>query len=1029
VPTDTATATTTPTGTATASPTAGACVPTTRSFVAAADAFVYQANPTTNSGAGHELRAKLSATVQYESYLRFDPTGISGGVASATLSLTSANYAGSETASAPEARIVTGTWAEGTITWATKPAYGAVIAAGGGAWPLNSPRTWDVTAAVAGNGSVSFALVPISADTVNANSREQTSGKPTLTVTFGCAAPPTPTPTPTTAPTDTPTPTPTTGPTDTPTPLATSTPTETPPSAPTGTPTDTPTSAACVPTTRSFVAAADAFVNQASPAANSGGSAELRARLSATAQYESYLRFDLAGLSGPVTQAVLQLTAANYAGSGTVSAPGVRLVTGAWAEGTVTWATKPAYGAVLAAGGGAWAVAASYSWDVTAAVSGNGSVALALIPNSTDTVNANSREQTSGKPTLTVTFGCAAPPTPTPTPTTAPTDTPTPTPTTGPTDTPSPLATSTPTGTPTTETPTSTAIGTSTTTPTTTLPQTATTTPTVAACVPTTRSFVAAADAFVYQANPAANSGSNFELRVRVSATAQYESYLRFNLAGLNGPVTQAVLQVMAANYAGAGTASAPDVRPVTGTWSESSVTWATKPAYGAVVAAGGGAWAVAATYTWDVTTVVSGNGAVELSLIPNSTDSANANSREQTSGKPTLIVTTCAPAPTATATPGPTSTPAEGDVVVVAVGDIACREGAAPTSTQCQQMATSDVALAANPDLVLALGDLQYECGKLSDFNAAYGPSWGRLKAKTRPVVGNHEYNVSGSSAACSDQPTTPSGAEGYWAYFGGAAANPLDPTCVASCQGYYSFDVGTWHVVVLNSMLCATPFNQCGSDTSPQVQWLRDDLAAHPNQCTLAAWHHPLYSRAERSSGTRLLWQALYDHGGDVVLTGHSHLYDRYAPMDANGNLDTATGIREFLVGTGGRSFSIPGSPPPNFEVGNATTFGVLRLTLHANATYDWQFLPVPGSSFTDSGTASCHGAPGLASSGPVASAVRLPGTAGLQMRLPSGVDWLVGLVGLGFIVRGLRRSRGHTPYLRHPAQPGDVIESRTG
>ncbi|MEA2595399.1 MAG: hypothetical protein QOF01_1868, partial [Thermomicrobiales bacterium] len=205
VPTDTATATTTPTGTATASPTAGACVPTTRSFVAAADAFVYQANPTTNSGAGHELRAKLSATVQYESYLRFDPTGISGGVASATLSLTSANYAGSETASAPEARIVTGTWAEGTITWATKPAYGAVIAAGGGAWPLNSPRTWDVTAAVAGNGSVSFALVPISADTVNANSREQTSGKPTLTVTFGCAAPPTPTPTPTTAPTDTPT--------------------------------------------------------------------------------------------------------------------------------------------------------------------------------------------------------------------------------------------------------------------------------------------------------------------------------------------------------------------------------------------------------------------------------------------------------------------------------------------------------------------------------------------------------------------------------------------------------------------------------------------------------------------------------------------------------------------------------------------------------------------------------------------------------------------------------------------------------
>ncbi|MEA2595052.1 MAG: acid phosphatase type 7, partial [Thermomicrobiales bacterium] len=572
---------------------------------------------------------------------------------------------------------------------------------------------------------------------------------------------------------------------------------------------------------------------------------------------------------------------------------------------------------------------------------GNGEVSFALVPNNADGVNANSREQTSGKPTLTVTFGCAG------TGDLSPTATFTSTPTTTPTNTPTDTPTDTPTN-----------------------------TPTATTCVSRTRAFVAAADAFVYQTNPTTNSGSSVELRARLSATAQYESYLRFDVTGLSGPVTQAVLQVTSANYAGAGTASAPDVRLVTGAWAEASVTWATKPAHGAVVAAGGGAWGVNAVYAWDVSAAVASDGSISFALIPISTDAVNANSREQTSGKPVLAVTTCAPA-TPTPVPAPTSTPAAGDAVLVAVGDIACPAGRPVTSIQCQQMATSDVALAANPDLVLALGDTQYECGTLSEYNASYDPSWGRLKAKTRPVIGNHEYNIAGgTSAACPDQ-LAPSGAEGYWAYFGGAAANPQDPTCVAHCLGYYSFDVGAWHVVVLNSMLCVAPFNQCGSATSPQVQWLRSDLAAHPNQCTLAAWHHPLYGTTEKVTQTRLLWQALYDYGAEVVLVGHAHRYERYGPMNATGVLDTATGIREFIVGTGGEDLNPVGtSPSPNFEIGNAGDFGVLRMNLRANG-YDWQFLPIAGGSFTDSGSASCHGAPTAAVSGPVMLAMDVSGT----------------------------------------------------
>src|SRR6478735_3569267 len=333
-------------------------------------------------------------------------------------------------------------------------------------------------------------------------------------------------------------------------------------------------------------------------------------------------------------------------------------------------------------------------------------------------------------------------PTPTPVPATA-TETPTATdtPTETPTATEIPTATNTPINTPT---------STATATATQVLP-TLTATATVAACAPSTRLFVASADAFVNEASPATNYGIGAEIKMKLAPGQSLESYLTFTVSGLIDPVTSVTLRLASANYAGVDTVSAPDVRLLTGPWSETGVTWATKPATGALVARGGLAWGLNAPYSWNVTSAVTGNGTVSLALVGNTTDGATANSREQNSagaaGKPTLIVTTGgAPAPpppppptvtdtpiatataTATSTPTPTvvkhtTTPGGPGVTLIAAGDIACRPGKAPTGTTCQQMSTSNAALAANPDSVLAIGDTQYDCGTLADYNAAYDP------------------------------------------------------------------------------------------------------------------------------------------------------------------------------------------------------------------------------------------------------------------------------------------------------------------
>jgi hypothetical protein len=283
-------------------------------------------------------------------------------------------------------------------------------------------------------------------------------------------------------------------------------------------------------------------------------------------------------------------------------------------------------------------------------------------------------------------------------------------------------------------------------------------------------------------------------------------------------------------------------------------------------------------------------------------------------------------------------------DPVVAAAGDIACAPPGTRTASKCHQAATAD--LLAGADAVLPIGDEQYNCGQLSAFNQVYDASWGQYKSVSNPAVGDNEYAGNGCS--------TP-GASGYFTYFGDRAS-PREPGCTINCQGYYSYDVGSWHVVALNSE-CTQPGVGGCSASSPQTQWLKADLAAHPNTCTLAYFHRPYFSdKGGTIAKVKQLFTALYNGGADVLLVGHQHIYERFRPQSPSGAAAT-NGVRQFIVGTGGRSQTTPASPPPaGSEKQNSGTFGVLKLTLHPTS-YDFQFVPEAGKTFTDTGTQACH------------------------------------------------------------------------
>jgi calcineurin-like phosphoesterase family protein len=285
---------------------------------------------------------------------------------------------------------------------------------------------------------------------------------------------------------------------------------------------------------------------------------------------------------------------------------------------------------------------------------------------------------------------------------------------------------------------------------------------------------------------------------------------------------------------------------------------------------------------------------------------------------------------------------------VIAAAGDIACDpddlsfNAGFGTPDACRQRYTSDLLVDRGLAGVLALGDIQYENGQVAKYPLSYDLSWGRLKSITHPAVGNHEYQTFAAA--------------GYFDYFNGLGVQ-IGAAGDRYGKGYYSFDIGDWHLVALNSN-CNDVLGGCG-EGSPQERWLRQDLADHPTTCTLAFWHHPLFSSGPHGRGidsTRPLFRALYYHGADLVLTGHDHDYERFAPQNPDGGLDRSRGIREFIVGTGGRNLYQQAAPIANSEVRNDASFGVLELTLKPKS-YDWRFVPAAGSSFTDAGSEPCE------------------------------------------------------------------------
>ena len=269
--------------------------------------------------------------------------------------------------------------------------------------------------------------------------------------------------------------------------------------------------------------------------------------------------------------------------------------------------------------------------------------------------------------------------------------------------------------------------------------------------------------------------------------------------------------------------------------------------------------------------------------------------------------------------------------ITVYAAGDIAdCKDRAPQSSGAAKTAAMIASRLAADKDaVVLSLGDHTYPIGLLSEFTDCYEPTWGKFKARTYPTPGNHEYY----------SPL----AAGYYAYFG-AAAGP-------DRRGYYSFDLGNWHIISLNSYLRP-------EQHAAQIEWLRGDLAKNRHRCMLAFWHHPRYSSGVRGDYPQMddAWKMLDAAGAELVLSSHDHNYERFVPIDGNGQRNDQRGIRQFIVGTGGARLTSRLFSKPDSVVNDNSTHGILKLVLK-DIGYEWEFLPVKQDGFTDSGATLCH------------------------------------------------------------------------
>jgi hypothetical protein len=516
------------------------------------------------------------------------------------------------------------------------------------------------------------------------------------------------------------------------------------------------------------------------------------------------------------------------------------------------------------------------------------------------------------------------------------------------------------------------------------------------------------ADSRVLQSSPTVNSGT--VTRLDVDSPGE-QSYIRFNVTGVSGAVQSATLRLFVRN----GSSNAPSLYLTSNTWTETGITWNNKPAaIGPAIAdvgsASSGTWS-----EYDLTGDITGNGTYDFVLLPDGSDGIQYDAREGAS-PPQLVVTsgggggeppTNAPPiagdDTATTTAGtpvtinvaandvdpdgnldPASattacagctTPANGGLVSNGNGTFSYTPTTGFTGTDgfayeiCDTLDACDTAtvtvtvtpagegevfvgagdiadcgrtsddatanlLDGIPGTVFTIGDNAYPGGSAAAYANCWGPTWGRHQSRVHPTLGDNEYDSSSTAAP-------------YFAIFG-AAAGPAP-------GGYYSYDLGGWHIIHLNSN--CSKVGGCKA-SSPQGRWLQADLAANQRACIMAIHHEPLFSSKGGDSDMRDFWTPLYAAGADVVLSGHRHNYERFAPQTPAGVADPVRGIRQFVVGTGGSSLSKFGSSvAANSQVRNDTAHGVIRFVLHPTS-YEWRFVPIAGQTFTDSGSASCVG-----------------------------------------------------------------------
>ena len=424
--------------------------------------------------------------------------------------------------------------------------------------------------------------------------------------------------------------------------------------------------------------------------------------------------------------------------------------------------------------------------------------------------------------------------------------------------------------------------------------------------------FTAAADAHIVQASPAVNHGMSSNLQADSEPDAAQISYIRFSVGGIEQPVHNVKLRVFATN----GSNDGPAVHFADSNWQEAGadgITWNVQPTLLSGPMENKEAVEQGSWLEFDVTAAVTGDGTYSFALVADSEDEVTFSSREGAE-PPQLIVTTGLAAPTPT--PKPVSRASTGEVILVGAGDIA-------TCDRDEDELTAQL-LDEIPGTVFTAGDNAYVDGTYAEYLNCYDATWGRHKDRTKPSPGNHEYNTSGAA--------------GYFQYFN-------------NIPSYYTYDLGAWRIYALNSEINV-------SDTSEQVRWLEEDLAANPNQCVLAYWHTPRWSSGAKNGSRpdlQTLWQILYEAGAELVINGHEHNYERFAEMDETG-VEVSQGLREIVVGTGGAGLYDFGTPLTASQVRDNTAFGVLKLTLRATG-YDWEFVPAANSTFTDSGSSNCH------------------------------------------------------------------------